>query len=231
MSNQSAIPLNVGSYTAVEAARLLHTPPRNIRRWLGGYTYFVGGERRDIPPLWTSQLFMIDDHLEIGFRDLIELRFVRAFVEAGVGLLAVRNCLDYARHCVGEDHPFSTQRFRTDGRTIFLDSTESSDDPKLLDLKNRQYVFRQVFERSFKDLDIEDDAVASWRPFDGKESIVIDPRRSFGRPIASVSGVATAVLASAVDAEGSVERAASLFEVEASAIRDAVRFEERLRAA
>src|SRR5690606_39213306 len=31
--------VGVGSYTAPEAARLLKTSPRNINRWLGGYTY------------------------------------------------------------------------------------------------------------------------------------------------------------------------------------------------
>lgn len=36
-----------------------------------------------IAPLWSSQWPIVDNHLEIGFRDLIELRFVKAFTEAG----------------------------------------------------------------------------------------------------------------------------------------------------
>lgn len=127
-----------------------------------------------IAPLWSSQWPIIDNHLEIGFRDLIELRFVKAFTGAGVGLLAVRK-IEYARECVNDERPFSTRRFQTDGRTIFLEGIERSGETKLLDLKRRQYVFRQVIERTFKDLDIEDDAVARWRPFNGKQSIVIDP--------------------------------------------------------
>ena len=166
--------------------------------------------------------------MEIGFRDLIELRFVKAFTDAGVGLLAIRNCLAYARDCVRDEHPFSTRRFQTDGRTIFLESMERAGETKLLDLKKRQYVFKQVIERTFKDLDIEDDTVARWRPFRGKKSIVIDPGRAFGQPIASQFGIPTVALAEAVEAEGSVDDVARIFEVPARIVRNAVHFEESL---
>lgn len=220
--------LGVGSYTAPEAARLLKTSALNLNRWLRGYTYRFSGEERRMPPLWTSQHAAIEDHLEIGFRDLIELRFVKAFTDAGLGLLAIRNCLEYARKVVEDDRPFSTRRFRTDGRTIFLESLEKADETKLLDLKKRQYVFRQVIERTFKDLDIEDDTVARWRPFHGRKSIVIDPGRAFGQPIASQSGVPTVALAEAVEAEGSVEDVARIFEVPVGVVRDAISFEANL---
>jgi uncharacterized protein (DUF433 family) len=225
------IPAGTGSYTAPEAARLLRTSSRNINRWIAGYSFRHNGEKRAMPPLWQSQLAMIDDHLEIGFRDLIELRFVKAFVDAGVGLLAIRNCLEYARECAKDERPFSTRRFQTDGKTIFLESIERSGETKLLDLKKHQYVFKQVIERTFKDLDIEDDAVARWRPFDGKQSIVIDPNRSFGQPIAANSGVPTVALAEAVEAEGSVDKVARLYDVAPAVVRDAVKFEASLKAA
>lgn len=235
VSKQENVPnsatIGVGSYTAPEAARLLKTSPLNVNRWLRGYTYRRSGEKHHIPPLWTSQHAAVEEHLEIGFRDLIELRFVKAFIEAGVGLLAVRNCLEYARECAQDDRPFSTRRFQTDGRTIFLESIERSDEAKLLDLKKRQYVFKQLIERTFKDLDIEDDAVARWRPFNGRPSIVIDPGRAFGQPIASMFGVPTVTLADAVEAEGSVEDVARLYEVSVSAVRDAVQFENGLKSA
>lgn len=228
---QSSATIGVGSYTAPEAARLLKTSPLNVNRWLRGYTYRRSGEERRMPPLWSSQHAAVEEHLEIGFRDLIELRFVKAFVDAGVGLLAVRNCLEYARQCVQDERPFSTRRFQTDGRTIFLESIERSDEAKLLDLKKRQYVFKQVIERTFKDLDIEDDAVARWRPFHGRQSIVIDPGRAFGQPISSKFGVPTVSLAEAVEAEGSVEDVARLYEVPISVVRDAVQFENGLQSA
>ena len=76
--------LGLGSYAVPEAARLLGLAPLNIRRWLAGYAYTRRGIKRMQPPLWTPQLPAADDHLELGFRDLIELRFVAAFIAEGI---------------------------------------------------------------------------------------------------------------------------------------------------
>lgn len=199
---------------------------------MGGYSYVANGETREMPPLWRSQLHFVDEErLELGFRDLIELRFVAAFIEKGLSLQTIRSCLEHARECVKDERPFSTRRFRTDGRTIFLDSLHRSGAEELLDLKTKQYAFKQVLERSFKDLDLEGEAVARWRPFQGKPSIVIDPLRSFGQPVASAYGVPTAALAVAVKAEGSIEQVARLYEMPPAVVRDAVEFENDLRRA
>ena len=224
-------PFGVGFYTVTEVARLIRAPARSINRWLGGYSYRVNGEPRRTPPLWTPELPANDDRLELSFRDLIELRFVQAFVSENVDLRVIRRCLEQAREAVSDPRPFSTRRFKTDGRTIFLESLKASGEGEVLDLKRGQYVIRAVLERSFRDLDLDGDVVSRWRPFNGKESIVIDPQRSFGQPIAKEGGVPTIALADAVKAEGSVERAASVFEVAISTVRDAVRFEKALRAA
>ena len=219
-----------GIYSLSDAATLLMAPPRTIRRWMTGYSYQQRGQRRHVSPLWHPDMPQTDGDDELSFRDLIELRFVRAFTEMGLGLKAIRNCLDHARECIETDRPFSSGRFQTDGRTIFLESLDHSNDPKLLDLRSKQYVFRTVVQQTFRDLDLEDDLVTRWRPFHGKPSIVIDPLRSFGQPIAAKFGVPTAVLAEAVDAEGSVARAAALFEVDPQVVRDAVRFHKELAA-
>jgi uncharacterized protein (DUF433 family) len=225
------ISLGIGYYTVPEAARLLGIASLNIRRWLSGYRYEINDTVVEMPPLWIPQLPASDHHIELGFRDLIELRFVKAFMDHGLGLKTIRHCLQYARECVEDDRPFSTRRFRTDGRTIFLESLRRTGDDELLDLRSRQYVIKQVIERTFKDLDIDNDIVVRWRPYSGKESIVIDPQRAFGQPIANASGVPTIALADAVKAEKSFDRVSHLYDVDTSVIRDAVNFEKSLRAA
>lgn len=225
------MPLGIGYYTVPEAARLLRVPARNINRWLGGYSYRTGNEETRQPPLWEPELPRAGVRIELGFRDLIELRFVAAFLGAGLGLRTIRNCLDHARACVKDDRPFSTRRFRTDGRTIFLDSLRRSGESELLDLKKRQFAFKSIVQQTFRDLDIEADAVSRWRPYHGKPSIVVDPQRAFGQPVATDSGVPTVALAEAVEAEGSIERVAYLYEVPVPVIRDAVKFEASLKAA
>jgi len=223
--------IGIGFYTVPEAARLLKIPPVNIRRWLGGYTYRKKGETIDLPPLWRPQLPSSEHHIELGFRDLIELRVIKSFLDAGLSLITIRNCLEYARECANDERPFSTRRFQTDGRTIFLESLRRSGEAELLDLKSRQYVIRNVIDRTFKDLDLSDDIVTRWRPFRGKKSIVIDPQRAFGQPIATLYGVPTIVLTEATTAEGSIERVSYLYDVPVPVVRDAISFENTLLAA
>ncbi|AWM25778.1 hypothetical protein AOX55_00002527 [Sinorhizobium fredii CCBAU 25509] len=181
-------------------------------------------------PLWQSQLPPDDGDVELGFRDLIELRFVGAFLEAGLGLKTIRHCLAYARDCVNDDRPFSTRRFQTDGKTIFLESANTGGDENLLDLKKKQYTIKLAIERTFKDLDIDNDAVSRWRPYKGKSSIIIDPELVFGQPTTAEYNVPTVALAQAVKAEGSDKAVAKLFEVPLAIVRDAVAFEESLAA-
>ena len=129
---------------------------------------------------------------------------------------------------VGEERPFSTHRFATEGRKIFLKIADQTKEPQLIDLARGQYTFKQVIEPSFKDLEFEGGVAARWWPLLGRRSIVIDPRRSFGQPIAAGSGVATAALAVAAEVEGSVKAAARAYEVPPSVVRDAVEFESLL---
>lgn len=239
-------PIGIGLYTVADASALLRIPQRNIRRWLAGYPFIArDGSKRIMPPLWKPQLPAYERHIELGFRDLIELRFVSAFLDKGLGIFTIRRCLEHARAMVGDERPFSTRRFHTDGRTIFLSFVERaianpsevlSDVPRserlrVIDLKTSQYVFRDVIHQTFKDLDLDADAVARWRPYHGKGTIILDPKRAFGQPIAADSGVATSALADAVAAEGSQKRVAALFNVPRSIVADAVAFERELAAA
>ena len=222
--------VGVGLYTINEAAQLLKSKPRTIRRWVEGYDYRRKGKKTRAEPLWRPDLLLTEGEVELSFRDLIELRFISAFTELGLSIQTIRSCLDMARECIGSDRPFSSGRFRTDGRRIFLQGTDDFEDPVLIDLKRRQYVFNGVIERTFKDLDLEEDIVTRWRPYRGKESIVVDPKRSFGQSIANDYGVPTIVLAEAVQAEGSAARVAALYEVDRAVVADAVRFHKELAA-
>src|SRR5690348_1230939 len=103
--------IGVGVYSAPQAARLIHSRPNEIRRWLGGY--------HGHSPLWEPQLpRTADGELRLGFLDLMELRFVRAFRKHGVSLQHIRQVLAKARDLIRSEHPLSTRRFKTDGKDI-----------------------------------------------------------------------------------------------------------------
>jgi len=219
-----------GFYTTAEAARLLKMPAVNIRRWLGGYSYKKNGETREIAPLWTPQFPLEEGGIELDFYDLAELRFVSAFLRAGLKLPAIRNCLNHARQCGFSERPFLNGRFKTDGKTIFLESAEKADKSSLLDLKNKQYAITEVIQKTFRDLDIANDMVYRWRPFGGKKSIIIDPQYAFGQPIIADYAVPTAALAQAAESEGSEKAAAEVYELPVRHVHDAVLYERSLAA-
>lgn len=212
----------VGAYSLPEAGRLLGIPPSTLRDWLFGYTYNHHGPRTVQQSLWQPQYGRDQDEPLLGFRDLLEARIVRGLREAGLGMPTIRQCLLLARGLVDDNHPFSTRRFRTDGRTLFLEN-----DGGMLDLKLRQHVFRRVIEPSFVDLDYDAEAASRWWLNPAKRTLVIDPARSFGRPIVDEAGIPTARIAQAVEAEGSVARVAKLFELAQSLVRDALVFERK----
>ncbi|MEC9347865.1 MAG: hypothetical protein VYB54_16690 [Pseudomonadota bacterium] len=222
--------VGIGLYSLAEAARLLGGRSESIRRWMTGYKASTKGGRRRYDPIWSPDIHLDDGAAYLSFRDLMELRVALLFIGRGVGLHTLRLCHQRASAVLETDRPFSSARFRTDGRTIFLDLAEEANDDGLMDLRLGQWTFRKVIEPTFRDLDFDGDRPARWRPYDGRDSIVVDPERSFGQPIANASGVPTATLARAVNAEGSIRAAAAAFEVPVVDVRDAVAFEERLAA-
>jgi uncharacterized protein (DUF433 family) len=231
--------LGLGAYGATEGLRLLnfsrssapvrHVSRNTVARWLRGYNFGTDGKGHS-EPLWHPDYSNENNLIEFSFRDLIELRFVKAFRDIGLALPAIRECYQRAAEEVHDARPFSTRKFRTDGKTIFLEITEGIQEAKLVDLRRRQNVFRTIVEPSLKDLEFDASAVARWFPLGiARKSIIIDPTRAFGRPIAA-SGIPTEVLSRAVTVEGSVAKVVRLYNVSTAEVKDAVAFEKRLAA-
>jgi len=111
-------------YTVSEASQLTGVSPQRIRRWLRGYEFRVKHGRHRLPAVWDSRLEPIDHALALGFLDLLEVRAIDAFVSAGVNWKDLRRIHNGARRWLGTAHPFCTNRFATDGHTIFMELRE-----------------------------------------------------------------------------------------------------------
>jgi uncharacterized protein (DUF433 family) len=222
--------LGVGLYTVPEAARLTGIPQARLRRWLRGYTYRIGEAVEASEPVWRRQLPEIDGTLGLGFLDLMEARFVDEFRKAAVPWRVIRLGAERARELYGADHPFSSQRFRTDGRTIFAEIIDQTGEPQLLDLVKSQFAFARVIGPSlYAGIEFSNrDMPVRWWPLGRQTPVVIDPARSFGQPIVSTAGIPTSVLADAVVAEGSVAKVARLFRIPPQSVHAALRFEQRI---
>ncbi len=213
--------VGIGLYTPAEAGRLLRIAPAKISRWLRGHE--VNGTRYE--PLWQPQIDLGDDGIALGFRDLQEIRVAATFIEKGLSPQRVRQTIALAREVVGDARPLSTARFRSDGRTVFLQVVEADGQTKLIDLFRKQFAFRDIVERSLTNLDYDEAGIpAVWWPLGRGSSVKIDPARSFGQPIEAETSVPVDALVSAVEAEGSPEAAARVWDVPVRAMKRAMAF-------
>lgn len=178
--------------------------------------------------MWQPQYGIDQDEPILGFRDLIEARMVGHLRKLGIGLPTIRACLQAAVEIAQDNHPFSSASFRTDGKRLFLERMGERGQHDVIDLKTKQHEFARVVERSFIDLEFDERKATRWFLMPNKKTIVADPDRSFGQPIASDTGVPTSRLAQAMVAEGSVVKVAKLFETATATVRDAITFEARL---
>jgi len=168
----------------------------------------------------------------LTFADLIEIRFLEAFRLHGVSTRALRIASQRAKELLGRHHPFSTQIFKSDGRTVLAEITKETGDKVLLDIVSEQYVFEKIIA-SYLYLGLEFNDLkepARWWPLGKDLSIVIDPHRAFGAPIVAKAGIPTKILNSAVTAEKSYEFVGNWYGTTIEEVRDAVQFETKLAA-
>jgi uncharacterized protein (DUF433 family) len=168
--------------------------------------------------------------LALGFLDLQEVRFVDKFRELGVTWPTIREVAIRAKRLFGTDHPFCTQRFQTDGREIFIEVIEEDRNLTLLEVLKKQHYFRDVIKPFLRDLEFQDLLPIRWWPLGHDRKVVLDPKRSFGKPIVKKEGVATSVLAEAYRIERSTEAVSYWYGVSSDAVTDAVEFEKNIAA-
>lgn len=224
--------VGIGLYDRQEASRLSAVKPDAVTRWLVGY-------RRkgvDYEPLWRPRS-SADGELLLDFRDLMELRQVKAFAapsidrrngpqRRGVGLQTMRRWIALAQERIGDPHPLSTLRFKSDGVRIFFEVLEAAEgEPALEDLFSGQRQMIEIIERTLHDIDFENDYPRRWWPMRRAGGIVVDPSRCFGQPIDDETSIPTATLALAATTEGGVAAAARLYAVPENSVRRAIRFE------
>jgi uncharacterized protein (DUF433 family) len=219
--------LNAGLYTVPEASKLTRVSVGKIRRWLRGYDFKSGASVRHSEAVWQGEIHPIDNKLALSFRDLLELRFVDAFIRAGVSWRTMRRAHAKAQTKLKTTHPFCSNRIFTDGRSILLRQGEEDGDQALINLATDQAEFSRIVEPFRKELEFSGSDVIWW-PLGKQRKIVIDPRRNFGQPTVARSGVPSQILARSVKANRSRELVAKWYEVQPDEIRDAVEFEESL---
>jgi hypothetical protein len=83
--------LGTGVFTVPEAARLLQVTDTKIRGWIGGY------RSARVGPLIEAEIEKHGRSAALSFANLMEARFIDAFVQLGVHVRTIRAILDEAR--------------------------------------------------------------------------------------------------------------------------------------
>ncbi len=222
--------VGIGLYTIRDASRLLRVPTRDVARWMFGYEYQRAEARHRIPPVAGEQR-IIDDQRALSFFELLELRLIRELRHHNVSLQAIRLAIQRAREAYEHPHPFVIKRIATDGKSIFAEAANATEDQPLLDLLKRQYAINQVINDSLVAGVVfgEDGEARAWHPVPNDRVIILDPSRSFGKPIIDAAGVPTWTLFDAYVAEGrDADRVARIYDVSREAVKKAVEFESAL---
>jgi uncharacterized protein (DUF433 family) len=227
--------IGTGIYPLPQAARLVGERPQYVRRWLRGYSWKYKDGRSSSGPLWHTQFEgeQLPGGLVIGFRDLLELRLVAAFVKHGVHLKVIRATIEAAETDFGQNYPLSKRRFLTDGKRIFLHAVErATGETRLIDVVGRQFVFSEVVKPSlYAGIEYDHGDAKRWYPLPRSKAIVLDPEVQFGAPILSDAGIPTDTIFDAWRAEGEDKaRVARLYDITPSMVQAAVAFEQRLAA-
>jgi len=206
-----------GIYGIVEAARLLHRPAAQVRRWANGYSYVRTYDRAKRPPVLQTGR---SDKDALSFRELIELFFVREYTAVGISLLHVRETAKALAKEYG-DHPFAAKKLLTDGKRLIAISDYGIIAPATCQLI-AEYAYELIREFEFAD-----DFVNLWRPKEGDNLIVVDPRRAFGEPILAETGTPTRILLRAYQVEQDFDRVADYYDLTVELVKRAIEFERR----
>ncbi len=222
--------LGKGIYTVPDASRLCRVAARRIRYWLKRLPSEEGSETFD-RRLWQGELAPINDKIALGFLDLQEVRFIDAFLKAGVSWRLLRSAHGVARERYGTEHPFCTRRFVTDGALIIEQLAAKPSDIAYEEVIQGQRIFPKVIQPFLRELEFaKNDQLVRWWPLGTTRAVVLDPNRQFGQPITSLAGISTDVLQAAAKAGQTVEEIADWYELDVPSVRDAIEFERGLAA-
>ncbi len=228
--------LGVGLYTIPEAARLLRIPPARLRRWASGYCFQGRGGQHLSAPVISRDLREWKDELTLTFLDLIELHLVDLLRGEGVTMPTIRAAAQMAGQMLGSEHPFAMKGLMTDDKSIFAAIEPGTIDGvspgrAVMELDRGQYVVESLAQPFLRNLDYDPDIAARWWPLGRERRIVVDPHRSFGRPMDADTGVPTSALYLMKEGGEPADRIARWYDVPVETVSRAVEFEEQLQKA
>lgn len=219
------------AYRAAEAAHILALPSGTLIAWCFGHDY----RHRDGSPKRFVALIEPADRRNklLSFTNLCELHVLAAIRRRHrIKMPAVRQAIEYVSRQLGVEHPLASSRFLTNGVGLFVEQAG-----ELLNVTQAgQQAMREDFERALTRIEFADSGSAVVLfPFtrtpssvgDQPRTVLVDPQRSFGRPVLAGAYVRTEIIEDRFRAGDRIADMALDFNVNETDIEEALRFESR----
>ncbi|MBK9261051.1 MAG: DUF433 domain-containing protein [Polyangiaceae bacterium] len=223
-------PRDLPIYTVPDAAHYLRIPPSTLKSWVVGRPYRTKSGVRHAEPLIRTP--GAGSPRLLSFFNVVEAHILSALRRVHqVPMENVRRAIAQVEEDLGSKHPLIDARFKTDGVNLFVEHCDH-----LMD-QNGQFAIRKAIEAHLERIEWEPGmhglAVRLY-PFiiephqpDERKTILIDPRRAFGRPVLAGTGIQTAVIASRHRAGESIHELAQDYNLPVDKVEDAIRCELR----
>lgn len=215
------------AYAISEAAGYLQLPTSTLRSWLLG--------QRNYDAQRAARFFKpVIDIADLKKKQLSFINLVEAFVLAGIRrdheipLPKVRKALDYVRRSFGTRRPLAEEQFETDGADLFVEKYGALVGVSQEGQLQMREMIRDRLQRVRRDPKGLPEKIILFPAAgagEGRADVVIDPTRSFGRPVLDGLGVRTTVVFERFMAGDNIEVLARDYAVPAQAVQDAIRCE------
>jgi uncharacterized protein (DUF433 family) len=212
MTARSESIFDTPAYSCLQAAHYVGVPSHTLARWVG-----------------EAGLISAPAGGGLSFNNLAEAHILKAMRKVHrLSLQGIRRALQELAEIRKSTHPLLDESFETDGVDLCVRYEDSVIN---LSRKGQREIGEFVslyLRRIQRD---ESGRVARLYPFvvadrdDEPKSICISPAVSFGRPVLAETGISTSVIVGRFNARDSVEDLAREYQVPASILEDAIRWE------
>lgn len=214
LNNREAEPwrkrLHIPAYQVGEAARYAQISAQTVVAWHKIDQRVLSEKRR---------------RERLSYLQLIELAVVAAFRKAKFSLGEIRAARDYIKRDLKSKHPFAEYEFKRYGKSLFTEYEEAGGIKRLLKANQAgQLAWKEIVGPVLEEFEYEHQGVAiRWHLAGPSSPIIIDPRISFGAP--AIKGTPTWIIKGRFDAGEGDREIAEDFNLDVSAVREALKFE------
>jgi len=209
----------LGVYSIAEAARYARMPVATLNRWFFGN----GHQPMRSPGIESTK------GKRITFIDFVETLAIRSLrADHQISLQKIKEAIHNAREHYGIVRPFAHREHRTVliGKDLHIFLRGDSNPVGLTGKDSGQKSMTPCIEAYMKDLEFDSEGLARlYRAYCHKDqNVVLDPKLHFGEPTLESCGFTAETLWRAAVAEGSIVRAAEIYEVPVEAVETAYRY-------